>query len=135
MATTAEKVKGTQLKVTISASLTLVPQCFDIKPTGYSNDPIDITSIDSSVMEKDFSISEASQITATVIWNPANSVHIQLQTWSGTPSTIACEVVFPGAVRYQFNAYVASFDFVSGGVKDVHKRTLVLQPTGAITVA
>jgi hypothetical protein len=129
------KAKGATIHVTISATLTKIPQCTNITPPGYSVDKVDTTDLESTVMECDSTIADPSPITATVNFDPADTEHIALQALAEAGTAVACEVRLPSSKKYTFTAYVASWQPQGLEVKGIQKVDFTLQPTGAITIA
>jgi hypothetical protein len=129
------KAKGATLHVTISSTLTKIPQCTNITPPGYSVDKIDTTDLESTVMECDSTIADPQPITATVNFDPADTEHIALHALAEAGSIVACQVKLAASKQYTFNAYVASWQPQGLEVKGIQKVDFSLQPTGAITIA
>lgn len=128
------KSKGATLYVTISGSLTKIPQCTNITPPGYSVDKVDTTDLESTVMECDSTIADASPVTATVNFDPADTEHIALQSLAEGLTTFACEVRLAASKKYTFTAFVSSWQPQGLEVKGIQKVDISLQPVGAITI-
>ncbi len=129
------KSKGSTLHVTISGTLTKIPQVTNITPPGYSVDKVDTTDLESTVMECDSTIADPTPITATVNFDPADTEHIALQALAEALTVVACEVRLPSSKKYTFNGFISSWQPQGLEVKGIQKVDITITPTGAITIA
>jgi len=130
------KGKGTVLKVTLDSVLTAIPQVVSLVPPGWTNDKVDTTDLDSTWMECDSTIPDPAPITGILNFDPANSVHEDLEALAMSGASAACEIHHPtSGKKYTFSAYVAQWNAESVDVKAIHKKSFGLQPIGAIAVA
>ena len=130
------KGKGTVLKVTISASLTAIPQITSLTPGGVTNDKVDTTNLDSVWMESDSTIPDGTPISGQLNLDMADTEHRALHALAVAGTSAACEVLPPtGGYKFTFTAFFTQFNFDSVDVKGIHKVSFTLQPVGAVTIA
>jgi len=137
MTTTAFSSQGSQLKVTISSTPTLIPGVvgLPIPPTEPEFD--DITNLDSTGGFRERMVVGNAFTSATyeVIWNPASSVHAFLMAAAAANTLCNFTAIMSdtGATTFTFSAYV-KFE-PKADARKAGRFTLTLNVTGAVTAA
>jgi hypothetical protein len=129
------KSKGATLWVTLSGTLTKIPQVTSITPPGSTMDDIDVTDLESTVMEYDSTIPDPQPIAATFNYDPADTEHAALKDLHDAGTAVAIEVRLAASKKYTCTAYVKTWQPQVLEIKGIQKVDITLRPTGAITIA
>lgn len=131
--------RGTLLKVgdgvTPTEGFTTIPHVGDIDGPGGDVGEIDVTdhSTVGNYAETLGDVQDPGQVTAPVHWDPAETLHQQLQSDAGDPSQERnYEIVYPDGSKESFAAYVQSFR-TQAPVRGALTKQLTLRVAGAIT--
>lgn len=130
--------QGTDLQVSISSTLTDIPQLISISPPGIERRFKETTTLDSSGNFTEYTAlkNDTSECSATGYWDPDNSVHDFLmdQAILATAVTDAFQINYPnsGASTQAFSGIIQRFQ-PTINADDVLGFELSIRTTGAIT--
>ncbi len=139
-ATLAASSQGSQLKVTISSTPTIIPQIQALAGPSIITDYKEITTLSSPSAFKEFMpiMKDPGPVTFDIVWNPADvgATHEYLRTANANSTletfTEVTTHATPKTITY--TAYVAKFEY-SAATGDVWKVKVELKVTGAVTVS
>lgn len=120
-------------------SHTTIAEVLSITPPTQTRDDEDVTTTDSTFVEKLPTIPDHGEVSIDLVWEPNDANHELLDTaFANATTTTAYEwqIVYPivaAAVTDEFTGYVKSIGSPSMGPKDSIKRTIVITLTSAIT--
>lgn len=133
--------KGAILAVNTVAAPTVyttIPGVKDFTLSLGSPDQIDVTSHDSSGGYKEFvsGLLDQKEISIPIVWDGANATHAALLAALQASTQLGYKITGKetSPKTYSFNANIVSLD-ISWPVAGAQEATLVIKPTGAITVA
>lgn len=128
--------KGTTLKITISATPTLIGQIQSITPFNASSEPIETTDLDQSWKTYIGSIKDGGSLTFVLNWDADASVHGTL--WSKytgqAVETFLVTFTNTGASTAGFDGVITGFQVGSAAVNNIVTATLTVKISGAVTV-
>jgi len=116
MSTTANTSQGVQLKVTISSTPVLIPQCTDYPIPFGQQDFDEITNLDSAGGYKEWfpTLKDGSELAVNFIYNANDTTHQYLQTsFLTVPSPLesfSISLVGTGSHVVSFHGYVAKWE-------------------------
>ncbi len=128
---------ATLLKVSISASFTLIPGRVSMGFPKISAAQIDTTDLDSTwdtIILSSINRSEPFEI--TINWDPANAVHAYLWTAITTKTLESFKFTFAdtGAADKTFSGYVVSDALQDVTVDGVVQKKIGIKPSGTVTL-
>jgi hypothetical protein len=117
MSYAAWNTQGTQLKISITSTQTLIPgvDTFDI--SGGQKKTVEVTALDDTASKFVAGLADFGTLNCTMFWDPANTVHQRILTQYNTPnSSDSFEVVCAdaGAATIDFSAVINGFEFPFG---------------------
>lgn len=136
MSYTPWSTQGTQLKLTISSTPTLVPGVESIDISGGQKKTIEVTALSDTAAVFVTGLPDLGTLGFTLFWDPANTVHQALYTAYTTPNSVSAFTITcsdAGTADITFNASVNGWDWPLG--KDQGAQVKVsAKITGSVTV-
>ena len=129
--------QGTKIRVEIATVMTTIPKAQDIKLPSNTTDLLDVTDHDSPDGRREFigGLIDSAELTVTINWDPADTVHSYLETNVGNLEAFEIEMNNSGGTNgttYAFDAIIR--DFVgSAPVNGVYTADCILKPSGSVT--
>jgi len=111
-----------------------IPEVTEISGPGGQANEIDVTDLSSSAKEFRMGLQDEGQISLSMLWLPANTVHNNIRTDRANQTLRTFRITFTDSpqTNWVFTAYVLGIE-VSNAVDDVTRATVTLRVSGAIT--
>ena len=111
-----------------------IPEVTEISGPGGQANEIDVTDLSSTAKEFRMGLQDEGQISLSMLWLPANTVHNNLRTDRANQTLRTFRIQFTDSpqTNWVFTAYVLGIE-VSNAVDDVTRATTTLRVSGAIT--
>jgi hypothetical protein len=137
-ATVAASSQGSQLKVTITSTPTVIPQIKGLTGPSITTDYKEITTLSSPSAFKEYLpiMKDPGPVSFDLVWDPSNAAHAYLQTANaaGTLEVFAEVTTHTTPKTISYSAYVSKFEF-SASTGDFWMAKVELKVTGAVTVS
>lgn len=113
---------------------TTVPEISELSGPGGQAAEIDVTDLSSTAKEFRQGLQDEGQISVSLNWIPANTVHSNLRTNRANQTLTNFQIIFTDSPQtiWRFTAYVLGLE-ISNSVDDVTKATVTLRVSGSIT--
>ncbi|WP_165250197.1 phage tail tube protein [Paludisphaera soli] len=119
-------------KVGTGTTFTKIPQVHSISGPSKSVGTIDDTDLDSVAEEMSPGLTASGEIAVEMRFDPANTDHAYLDTWTDAPTIKKVQVSVPTspATLYTVDAFPVGLDRPGGANQDAYMATFTLQATG-----
>jgi hypothetical protein len=128
------KGKATTLKLTITGTPTLIPYITKLKTPAYKNETMDITNLDSTVVERDDTLPDPGELTGELNYDSANAVHQALQTLAASGGDGVYTVTLPNNATIGFTGIITNWEPGEVDAKGKHTRSFSIQPVGSLSL-
>lgn len=110
-----------------------IPEVTEISGPGGQANEIDVTDLSSSAKEFRMGLQDEGQISLSMLWLPANTVHNNLRTDRANQTLRTFRITFTDSpqTEWVFTAFVLGIE-VSNAVDDVTRATVTLRVSDAI---
>lgn len=128
--------EGSTLKVTITATPTVIAQVTSLTPPGLKRPAVSKTDLSSTIQERRPGLLDVSELELTINYDPSAPTHAYLTTSILGGLTEAWLVTFAdsGTATYGFSGFVTEFIPESLEVDGNATATVKIQPTTTITI-
>lgn len=113
---------------------TAIPEVSEMSGPGGQAAEIDVTDLSSSAKEFRMGLQDEGQVSLSLNWIPANTVHAGLRTDRSNQTLRNFKILFTDSPQttWSFAAFVLGLE-ISNSVDDVVKATVTLRISGSIT--
>jgi hypothetical protein len=137
MSSNALDSQGMVIQVGTSASpivWSTIPEVSEMSGPGGQAAEIDVTDLSSTAKEFRMGLQDEGQISLTMNWIPANTVHATLRTARSNQTLTNFQIIFTDSpqTKWRFQGFVLGLE-ISNSVDDVTKATVTLRVSGSIT--
>lgn len=128
--------KGTDVKLTISATPTTVVQMVNVTSPQMENPEIDTTVLSDSWRTFIASIPDGGEVTLTMNYDASQATHAQLTTnfAAGTSGTWKITFTDPGAATIEFAGPITAFAWGEAAVDNLITASVTIKVTGSVTI-
>jgi hypothetical protein len=128
--------KGTLLKVDISSTLTTIPQVVSVTPPSLEMGNVETTHLTSTARENKATIPDPGEVSFSLEWDPANTVHQQLWTYFQAGTTVNWTITMSDAGNcvIDFDGHIQNFGVDELSVDSVAVIPVTIKLSGMPTI-
>lgn len=128
--------EGTTLKVTITATPTVIGAVISVDPPELARPPIDTSHLTSNPREYRVGVLDISELTFVINYDPGTTTHAYLTSsiLAGTLEVWLLTFADSGTATYGFSGYLSSFKPESIELDGNVTATVKIRPTTTITI-